>query len=225
LDGELDPEARRAVDEALASDSELHMRLEALAITMPAIKAAFDNTLSEAPKYEAPPVTKPARRSFGIAAALAIGIGLGSLLPMLGQRDALDWRQAIANYQVLYVTDTLVGADIGQDAALRRLEMMSEVLGRDITAAYVADGLKFRRAQVLGIEGRPLIQMAYLSGTSEPFAICVTRVDESDYAPQSEYLAGLAATHWVNDGFGFLVIGGQDLSHVARVANGLSGAI
>ncbi|MEO1314751.1 MAG: hypothetical protein AAFV27_12880, partial [Pseudomonadota bacterium] len=64
--------------------------------------------------------------------------------------------------------------------------------------------------QLLGHEGAPLLQMAYLSEADEPFAFCVTSVDSADHAPRTELREGLATTYWVKDGVGFLVVGGAD---------------
>ena len=98
-------------------------------------------------------------------------------------------------------------------------------LGRDLTAAAEVENLKFRRAQMLGLDGAPLVQIAYLADGNVPVAICITKVDQDAYAPQTETLLGLASAHWVEDGYGYLVIGGEDMSLVEGVATELRGRI
>ena len=67
--------------------------------------------------------------------------------------------------------------------------------------------------------------MAFLSDTGVPFAICVTKVKEGDRAAKTETLSGLATTHWVRDGFGFMIIGGENLDYVQSLAADLSDRI
>ncbi|MEX0281133.1 MAG: hypothetical protein AB3N13_08080, partial [Arenibacterium sp.] len=76
-----------------------------------------------------------------------------------------------------------------------------------------------------GLGDQPLIQLAYAGQNDLPFALCITRVDEATYAPTAEKLAGLAAVHWVEDGYGYLIIGGDDLGFVQEIAQNLQGRI
>ena len=90
-----------------------------------------------------------------------------------------------------------------------------------MTQARFVDCLDIRSAQMLGLEGKPLVQMAYLSDDKTPFAICITEVGSADYEPKSEPIEGLAAAHWVKDGFGYLVIGGKDSEFVKKIAENI----
>eukprot|EP00903_Cladosiphon_okamuranus_P000903 g901.t1 len=229
LDGELSAEEQRQVEAALENDPALVDRLEALAVPVDKVREAFDTLLPQAPAY---PVPKPetGRSNWGPRAAaaglVAAGILLGALWsPWQHQSVDYDWKMAVANYQVLYVPATLPGATPAPDKATAQLASLSEKLGRDLTEAASVDGLDYRRAQMLGFGGNPLVQIAYLSGDNDPVAICITRVDDPAYGPKSEMLAGLASAHWVEDGYGYLVIGGEDLGAVKGIAEGLRGRI
>jgi hypothetical protein len=79
-------------------------------------------------------------------------------------------------------------------------------------------GLDFKRAQVLAIRQKPLIQMAYLDQSGTPFAFCITRVSEADRPLRLQQANDLAAASWVENGIGYLLIGGQDQDHVSTLA-------
>lgn len=230
LDGELDAANAARIEAALATDATLAARLAALDVPMDALRQGFDAVLAQAPAL--PAVTAPRQaansniRQWAAAAMLAVGIGLGALWSPLGAPDPLaDWKMAVANYQVLYVAETLDIGDPMPEETIERLAELSDALGRDLSAASAVDGLELRRAQMLGLGDEPLIQIAYLGDGNVPFAICVTRVGGTDYAPRNETLAGLASAHWVRDGFGYLVIGGDDLGLVEKIAGQLHGRI
>jgi len=225
LDGELAEDEHRRVEAALKEDPALINRLEALAVPVEDIRATFDGLLDQAPAYR-PPEAAPVRPAWmpraAAAGLLVAGILLGALWsPWQHQNLADDWKMAVANYQVLYVPATLPGKTPAPDKAVEQLTALSDDLGRNLAAAANVDGLNYRRAQMLGLNGNPLVQIAYLSGSDDPVAICITRVDEVAYAPKAEMLAGLASAHWVKDGYGFLVIGGDDLGAVKVIADGL----
>lgn len=233
LDGELADEQRKAIDDALSGDGDLRARLDVLGLPRDALKAAFDDVLSGAPTMPALPEpaaanqNRPARLApVALAAALLFGIFIGAGTHALVQpgHDS-DWKMAVAHYQVLYVAETLtsVAPPAADDPV--NLASLSEALGRDLTGARIADGLEFRRAQLLGLEGQPLVQIAYLSEANEPFAICVTPVSQGNSTPETETIEGLASAHWVRDGFGYLIIGGNDLGFVGKLADDLKARI
>ncbi|ASP35703.1 anti-sigma factor [Labrenzia sp. VG12] len=229
LDGELAEDEQRRIEAALESDPALVERLEMLSVPVDAVREAFDTLLDQAPAYEAPKDEKrisgwaPRTAAAGLVAA---GLLLGALWsPWQRPLPDTDWKMAVANYQVLYVPATLPGKTPEQEKAVEQLTALSADLGRNLSAAASVDGLNYRRAQMLGLDGNPLVQIAYLSGENDPVAICITRVDASAYGPKAEMLAGLASAHWIEDGYGFLVIGGEDLGAVKGIAEQLQGRI
>ncbi|MEL6570606.1 MAG: hypothetical protein AAFQ64_03040 [Pseudomonadota bacterium] len=221
LDGELSADESAAVESALTAQPALAQRLAQLDVVKDDIAMAFDEILPSAPTMPDLPSASPRAKSaspfMGLAAAAAVGaiIGFGATFGTSAP-SAPDWKEAIANYQVLYVPETLATAT-GQDQA-ERLETFSERLGLPLKEATIVDGLTFRRVQMLGFEAAPLVQMAYVSPDGAPFAFCITEVGEADYAPKTENLSGLAAAHWVEDGIGYLIIGGDDLDFVNGLA-------
>lgn len=223
LDQTLDPDKTAQVRTALDADPDLQARLAALDVPMDALQQGFDAVLRAAPALDLQDNTHAKRPAFGWAAVLVLGAVVGAAMATLLQTERTpDWRLAVADYQVLYVPQTLAMPAPEPDLRQAQLTSVSDTLGRDLGLADDVPTLSFRRAQVLGFEGAPLIQIAYLSDDGQPFALCVTLVDAADTPPQTEILSGLASAHWVSGGMGFMIIGGTDLDHVSGLAADLS---
>ena len=133
------------------------------------------------------------------------------------------WRQAVADYQVLYTRETLagLGADRGQqDAGLARVGTQ---LGLELAPnAVMAPELDYKRAQILEFGDQPLAQLAYLHEDEIPVAFCITRLDQVDQAPRAERLQGLNVVHWIKDGFAFMVIGDAPEDLLDKIGRGLA---
>ncbi len=237
LDGEAGSDLAQAIDQALETDPALTARMEELTFPKDALAAAFDAQLALAPSVpnlpEFPaetattPLQKPSGRGFwpglglglggGLAAGLAVAMFTGLGKPAPAQPG---WIEMVANYQVLYVPETLqsrrgppqrdgqAGAQGGVYVA--SLEELSSVVGLDLTGLKTVDGLQFKRAQRLGFNGKPLIQVAYTLPDGTPFAICILPSDAEERAPRTGTVAGLAATDWTTGTHGIVIIGGQD---------------
>ena len=229
LDGALPEAERRQVEAALADDALAQNRLKALELPQAEIKAAFDDLLAAAPDApNLPPVeqTRRHRAAWGLAAALVLGAMLGASWPLFSRpAPSSDWKMDVAQYQALYVPQTLAQPAASHQANSTKLADLSQALGHDLAQALTAKGLDFRRAQMLGRNGQPLVQIAYVAPDGTPIALCVTPVDEADYDLRSESLVGLAASHWAQGGFGFVVIGGTDQGFVTKIARDLQGRI
>ncbi len=98
----------------------------------------------------------------GVGVIAAIGVTWSTW-----QTQEEGWRDVVANYQSLYVTETLAQVD-QQRADLKRL---SGALGIDLTALPEVEGLSFKRAQQLGFNGRPLAQLTFLTAEGGPVAL------------------------------------------------------
>lgn len=233
LDGELSADRHREIEAALAGDSALGERLEALRIDTGAIQSAFDGLLPEAPGYRPPEATPAPRRSsllrFGsLAAALALVAALSFTAGRYsGPDESADWRVAVAEYQLLYRTETLDHLVRGAEALESERVRVTAQLGLDIAGPLLAnlEGLSYRRAQILGFEAAPLAQFAFLDGRDRPVAFCITPSDEPDRGVETSTLKGLAAASWVSGGYAFLVIGDVPEELVRRAAESLAGGL
>ena len=232
LDGEADAALRDRVELALTSDAALAQRLQALDLPVAALRDAFSPEALGAPQMPETliPAPRETRTPLRLVAGLALTFGLGVLSTYLLQPGpqpvkAPGWKAVVASYQSLYITDTVANAKQSPDAAAEVLAGFGSGHGVDLSPAQSVAGLEFKRAQLLGFKGKPLLQMAYLGPDGVPVAFCITRSSGDDKPMQSEVLAGMAAASWVSDGVGYLVIGGQDQGFVDAVAEDIRGKL
>lgn len=234
LDGELAAERSETIRSALETDPALRRRLDALKMDTKAVRDAFDGLLDQAPATAVFDGTAPlpsraiGRRSALVAASLlgavALGFAAGRFSP---PTETEDWRMAVAEYQLLYRSDTLSHLVRQPGELERERARVVAKLGLDIPGSTLMnlEGLSYRRAQLLGFEDAPLVQFAYLDDDEQPLAFCVVPTTAADHPVESQKLKGLAAASWVSQGYAFLVIGDIAPDHVRRTADRLAGAI
>jgi len=226
LDNELEPTEHATLGQALTQDPALRQRLQALELNQTEMKAAFDALLAETPA--APNLTETAvhHRSYrglqSIAAAMILAIGLVGGWFLHDYDRTQPWHQSVAEYQALYINRTLnhiVATPSQQQIELKRV---GTVLGRALplnTLTALSD-LDYKRAQVLGFEGKPLIQLAFLSKLDTPVALCVikTQKQHATSGIRVKTIKGMAAASWAQKGYAYLLIGGQDKRLIADQA-------
>jgi anti-sigma factor RsiW len=227
LDGEADGALSKAIEMALESDPTLETRFEALQVPMTELRSGFDRMLehaTEMPQLSAPVASHAATpRWIGWAAAAAVvmAFGLGAFGGYSIDKPAkpLTWMQAAASYQALYVPTTLAIASPDVGEAQAQLASVSQAVGRDLTKVHSIDGLDFKRAQVLGYNGKPLVQIAYVNDKGEPMALCVIKLAApAEQKVTTQTMSGLAAASWKADGYAYLLIGGNDQNAVGEWA-------
>ena len=249
LDETLSQADHARIEAALAEDPGLQRRLEGLhlpegllsraydlaAMDAPQMPAALRAQLGSAPVASAAPVAANSPKAPGVLwpLALAASFALGMVAMSIMQPDpeaqlALakpGWVDTVASYQALYTTETLAGA--AQDPAASRaiLARAETLLGVDLTPALDIDGLSFKRVQMLAIDGAPLIQMAYLDDEGQPFAFCLTMRDAQDRDTLTKMSWDLATSSWIEDGVGFVLVGGADETRVGEMAQRFRGVI
>ena len=86
---------------------------------------------------------------------------------------------------------------------------MGRSLNRDVLETL--PGLDLKRAQVLSFKGKPLVQVVFADAQGNPVAFCVIR--QGAGAPVKDVnlavLSGLATATWANDGYGYMLLGGD----------------
>lgn len=216
LDGALSQRETEEVEYALKKHAPVKDRLLALTLPMDSLRDGANLSLHAAPALpdlSAAPARKRGRLAAGLIAACAIGVIIGTFLTRPAEQN---WIESVANYQSLYVEQTLARAQT-QTQAQAALQELSQPIGIDLTTLLEIEPLDYRRAQLLGFEGHPLVQVAYLD-KDVPIAICITPRGGADSAIQNDAYFGLQAASWQKDGLGFLVIGGQDADLILKIA-------
>ncbi len=233
LDGEADDALMADISAALETDSDLADRMAGLEIPMDAIAGAFDQMLADAPAMPVlptPEVAKPEPANTnaplkwawglgtfgtGIAAGLAVALFTGFGTPEPAPRG---WVSFVASYQTLYTTATLTEVNPTAAEAALQLASVSEGIGIDLAALPEAEGLTFKRAQLLGFNGKPLVQISYLRDDGTPVALCIIPAGPDAKGVSMGAAEGLDVARWNTPGYGFLLIGGQDGEPLAQEA-------
>lgn len=221
----LDGETSATNAASIAADPDAKPRLAALELDKKALQMAFSSALGVAEtrnlqhRLQCAQATQaanqPARPSVALKVAsyiLAIGIGVaiaGALKP-----TPSDWRIEVAHYQALYVPDTLTPVSLSPAGLQAQFNRASDVLGVTLNPEDFANinGLKLRRAQVLGFNGAPLVQIAFTKTDGTPVAFCIVAKAGTPTPIDSDMLMGLASAYWSTETLGFLAIGGTNIS-------------
>lgn len=210
LDKELDAERSAAVEALIVSSPRFASRVAALELDIPALQQSFVPLLAEAPAVA---LSQPRGRWAWPAAAAVALLAIGLAYGQLSKPSVESWQMEVAHYQVLYVPETLAGISPDAERLQKELARAESLLGLELDQSVLSNvpGLTLRRAQVLGFEGRTLIQIAFTAQDGTPVAYCIFNSDSGGEA-EMEFarLLGLETALWQGAKHGFMVIGGQD---------------
>jgi anti-sigma factor RsiW len=241
LDGELDAEARAAIEARIAADDAVRARLDVLRRGRPPA-APFDLVTDMAPvekleaMLEGAAAPAPRRSSSGALRAIAAGImllagvGIGYAVARFTEptevAEAPNWRTVVADYVALYTPETFALAPADPAAYVPRLEVVGDGLGIDLTPEAVAlPGLDLKGAILFHYDGKPLGQVSYLSGEYGPVAFCIIRNGRPDAPPAFEERRGLNVVFWNTGGLGYLVIGTMPRETLETMADSLAARV
>jgi anti-sigma factor RsiW len=209
LDGTLPSADAQALREELSADPTLRAHMDALDVDLSGLRAQADGVLASAPPMPAAMgsrTTAAARRpvaTLAMAASVALALVLGGVLVGTRLGKAEDWRDYAAAYHLLYQPETLAAPVQGDGG----VAYVSEALGHDLSALAELEDLDFRRAQVLGWEGQPLVQFAYLDASGRPVAVCIMVAGDGAQAALTQQRHGLSTTSVSAGALQLLVIG------------------
>lgn len=228
LDGELNPQEAVALERALRQGSGLRKRLDRLRIDTEAVRQVGEALLDSAPAVPdtlaRPAVEAPAPRTFRLpaiaAAALVCFLAGAGLTKLLFPAPEETWQDFAAIYHALYVANTLNHIDQPEAAAEAELVRVAGAIGKTINLSALKSGpLDYKRAQILGYKGKPLLQLAFLSKIGAPVALCIYRSgDAAKAAVAAATLRGLSSATWSKDGYEYLLIGGTDQKLITDAA-------
>lgn len=143
--------------------------------------------------------------------------------PQVARAPAVKgWRAAVAEYQALFVKETL--AQAGEDAQVQSANLRAALahVGLNLSVPQVSvDPLEFKRAEVLNFKGKPLVQMAYLFNGDTPVSFCIIKSGKPAHGVKSEKRLGLNIVHWRSKDYGFMVIGDMPDKQLGEIARKL----
>ncbi|WP_108883532.1 hypothetical protein [Anderseniella sp. Alg231-50] len=241
LDGELDEHQAKEVRERSLADAQLASELAELQIDRDRMSKDYlalgagapVDELRSALAMDAEPAndvkTGAGNRRLLVAAAcaacLAIGVLVGSGSGNLTTADK-SWREAVAEYQVLYSAETLKWNAIAPAEVDKTLEHLSGRIGVTLTRqALKVPIADFRRGQMLRFGSRPLVQLAYLHDGVTPVAFCITQDGAPDADLATEVREGLPIVHWARNGTSYMVIGDVPNEQLVGMAQALRGQL
>lgn len=216
LDGEADPGLAAALTTALATDTGLQARLDALRAALEPFTQALEAALKLAPDMATLPQSQPRAANSNWKVGLA-GVAIGAIAALgltwarAPDTPKYDWIEDVALYQSLYVAETLALIDTAPEENKALLAQVSRALGFDLTNLPQVAGLTLKHTQQLGYNGKPLAQLIFANTAGNPVALCVTRTNAADTANiRFQIVQGLRAYTWVENGYGILLIGPPD---------------
>ena len=230
LDGEASRELAKHIEAAQANDPALSQRIEEMRAATARFYSGLDAMLAHAPAMpDLPPPSSSRQPAWGMAITGALaGAAAAAAAVVMIARPAPEpgWRDVVASYQSLYVTETLVSVDQPVAVSTAKLQDLSQTLGFDLTNLPEVDGMTYKRSQQLGYKGRPLAQLTFLTDQGGPVALCIVHTGGTDSASiNSEILEGMSAYSWTQDGYGILLIGPQGGSTLENAAEQFRAAL
>lgn len=231
LNGTLAEDDARTIEIALVTDAELGERIMALDTFAAPVREVME-TIPSQERIErlqaellaaTAPIVAP-KSGWGfqkMAASIALGLIAGwsaNAYLTTPEPTKPSWRMEVANYQALYVPETVAHLKIDPDALKNQFERASNAVNLDLpqdALDNVAD-LTLARAQVLGFFGKPLIQIAYKDAKGMPIALCI--IAKPNVAPKDstkfEVLQGMASATWETATHQFLLIGNSEQENI-----------
>ena len=153
-----------------------------------------------------------------------IGLGLGAA-GVWGtlQPDAHDWRMEVADYQVLYVPETIAHLPSPPDVLAAQFDRAGAAIGLDfpITALSGVDGLTLNRAQVLDHDGVALIQIFFQDAAGSAIALCLVAQKGAETQPRITERRSMMSIDWKSTEHAFLLIGDATEANATRWAGSL----
>ncbi len=158
------------------------------------------------------------------AAGIVLGLALSFIYQQYNTVDRPDWLVQVAEYQQLYVRETVQVAPL-DTAQIEQLEVkLGDVLGTRLRIPDLSEqDLVFMRGQILSVNHEPLVQLVYLPSEGKPVALCITPKQAAVSTPAAGSESGLSMVHWNDETNSFVLVGDypaeqlMENAHVARI--------
>ncbi len=234
LDGEKKHGPYQEIEQALKTDKALQLRLGELKIGHLNISQSMDGLLKNAPLSpelnieNTANITPWIKRFLLASCAASIMLFSGIVGYSVSDRQMDSWREYVAAYHYLYITNTLTNIDSTETLVRDELTRVGAAIGKNLSFASLKNfsGLDYKRSQILGFEGKPLAQMTFLSKMGTPIALCVIRSGtHSEEVISNMTMEGMASAAWSKDGYEYLIIGGKDKALIDEAAKHFAASI
>jgi anti-sigma factor RsiW len=232
LDGEDDFAPVAEINFAVKNDDVLAQRIDDMRIDTEKIARSFEalrlGEMSELPEAPASNDNSKSFMNLIAASALALAVGFGAGFTSGQVNSQPGWREYVASYQALYINSTLKDVTEAASKNQNELSRVASAIGKDIQIENlnITSEVEYKRAQILGFNGKPLIQIAFLDSMGQPIALCIIRSDGekgTDILPET--MEGMSSASWNNKGYEYILIGGQNQSLIDRLASEFSRTI
>jgi len=125
----------------------------------------------------------------------------------------------VAQYQSLYVENTVSGITGGEQAAMSLLDDLKARTGMRTGVPDLSSfGYRFVRAQELGYQNEPLVQLVYFKPGHAPLAVCympASGVMRADV--KLEKHDGLLAAGWIQNEQRFVIVGDESREVIEKL--------
>lgn len=165
----------------------------------------------------------PVRFAQAACLVLCIGVGYMGGISMQGKSPTLvdggiagasndnvqsQWVERVVDYQSLYVFNTVSDIKVDMQASVEKLNRLAALHDLDVAIPDLsAEGYQFTRAQELGFNGKPLVQLVYTKEGFPPLALCFMPADgDADQALSLASHHGLGAADWISDDQRFVLV-------------------
>ena len=223
INGELGVSEAHAIEAEMRANPDLERRIMALdrfggtirdnMLDLPN-RERLDNISDTLDLSGKPSRSWPFGQVAAIAAALMIGVFAGySFLPQ-NTDQSNDWRVEVARYQALYVPETVANLNADPNMLQAQFKRASQAVDLDLFPEDLNDlgKLSLGRAQILGYQNQPLVQIVFKTPQGTPIAFCIMKKEDkaSKKGIEELRLAGLSSGSWETSSHRMIVIGGQD---------------
>jgi anti-sigma factor RsiW len=158
-----------------------------------------------------------------LAASFALGVVTSGLWRAGARSESAAWADPIAAYQSLYTRDTVGDVDLDAAHTARVLAAFGTRIGRPLSVPDLrAEGLAFKRAQLLSLHDAPVLQLVYLGSQGRPVALCLLPQSGGDAPVAWRIASGMDVAAWRHAGVGYALVGDQGRDRSIRLAQDLA---
>jgi anti-sigma factor RsiW len=131
--------------------------------------------------------------------------------PAKSTDEQRNWVERVADYQTLYVANTVKNTKPNLEATIQQLQSLEARSGvQTVLPDLSNEGYQFARVQELGFNGQTLVQLVYTKDGNTPLALCFMLANgDSDEELRLATRHGLGTASWINNNQRFVIVGNE----------------